>query len=304
VLQAMAGIQLTPAGLGPLGPQCNGPLGPGPCDQVRLYLAMLQVAQQEFQLPSIGMDPMQGPICIGPLGPGPCNAILIYLMQTDGGAAPLPNFDLRQVQLSPVQGPGGVAMCSAPSGNMPCAIVAQAGLDRMGGSMPTQASFELPGGLHQPQQIAAACAQRIGLDVAAFAACTGQQIILPESQHRVLDCAVSSTSAKAFGECAAPELGIKLSDEQRVLVGCAEKSRGNTQAFAQCAGGALASGRLGQNEQAILRCASGGRDLDSFTDCVAPYVLKRDQEAVLRCAIGSSSVSLTTPPSALLISRS
>lgn len=287
IQQALAGIFLPPIGPGPYGPVCNGPLGTGPCDQVRHYLAMLQVGREEFNLQPISYDPNFGPICAGPLGPGSCDSVIVYLIQTDGGGAPIPNFDPRQVQAQG-QGPAGVPMCSGPAGNMPCNVLAQLGLDRMGGAFPSQASFGVQDSL-EPKQLAAECAQRSGLDVATFSACVGKQIILPASQQRVLDCAVSNTSAEDFGKCAAPELGIRLSDEQRALVGCAKQSEGNAANFAACVGGGLLDANLGEREQAIIACAAGASE-ELFVDCVAPQLLQRDQQAVLKCAVDSGDV--------------
>ncbi len=292
VMQAMARIplRLSPMPPGPFGPICEGPLGPGPCGAIRRYLAMLEVGQQEFQVRPTGRVGPNGAECVGPLGPGPCIAIIIYLMQADGGSSPVDNFNPRNPQVIRGQGGGGDLMCNGATGPMPCNLITQMSLDRMGGQIPSQGSFGVPGGLNQPQQLAAACARQSGLDIAAFAACTGHQIILPESQQKVLECAVNSSKAQDFAECAAPNLGIKLSDDQRVLVGCAKQSSGDASAFAQCAGGAFISGNLGENEQAILACAADGGTLEEFADCAAPSVLKREQAEVLKCAVDSNSV--------------
>lgn len=293
VLQAMSGIQVQQIGMGPMGPICNGPLGPGHCGQVQYHLAMLQVARQEFPLRQTGVDPRFGPICLGPLGLGPCDAILIYLMQNDGmsSPAPIPHFAPSQVQLaSGGSGPQGMVMCNTSTGTIPCNLVGQMALDRMGGGSPFPGGPPVNTGL-PIQQLATQCAQRSGMDVAMFAACTGHQVILPASQQRVLDCAVKNRNAEDFGKCAAPELGIKLSKDQRVLVGCAEKSGGDTQAFAECAGSNFVSDNLGEKEKAIIECAADGSDLDGFVGCIAPHVLERDQQAILKCAIESGSAA-------------
>lgn len=268
---------------------CDGPLQErGDCRLVALHFAMLEIGRQEFPLQSTGQNSPFGPICLGPLGPGPCDAIVIFLMQTDGGAAPQPNFDPRAAQL--VQGQVGSVgpMCNSPFGPTPCNIISQHSLDRMGGPIAGISPISTPAG--RLNDLAAACARQSGLDVAAFAQCTGHRVVLPENQQKVLDCAVSSSKADEFAKCAAPQLGIRLSDDQRVLAGCAEKSRGNAQAFVSCAGGRFLGSNLGENERAVIACATGNAGIDQFVECAAPKVLKQEQVAALKCAVDSGSV--------------
>jgi hypothetical protein len=199
------------------GPICPGPLGPGPCGAVKYYMAMQQVAQAEIQLTVLRNAPGIGPICAGPLGDGPCEAIRMYLMQNEMGGASLQQFDPRQATVVTQPNESIGAMCNGPFGQMPCDLAGQISLDRAEGPPPPPASFNLPANLDSPQKLAQECARRVGLDVSALAGCTGQQIMLPQNQMAVLDCAVQNSSTIDFANCAAPKLGIELSDDQRLL---------------------------------------------------------------------------------------
>jgi hypothetical protein len=98
--QIAAQIQLQQTGFDPaVGPICMGPLGPGPCLQVRRFIAMQRLAAQQFRLRQIGTLPGSAPLCMGPLGPGPCDAIRNYLMQQNQGLPPVQNFDPARPQL-------------------------------------------------------------------------------------------------------------------------------------------------------------------------------------------------------------
>lgn len=217
---------------------------------------MQQLASQQFPLQPIGNTPGAGPICMGQLGPGPCDAIRNYLMQHQPGAPPLQNFDATRPQLINANGADNLhPMCNGPVGPVPCNLVGQMSLDRFGGQISSPATFGVaPGG--NPQQTAIDCAGRVGLDVAKFAGCAGQQIILPEDQQKMLDCAVSGRDTSSFANCAVLQFGMSLSDNQRVLAQCALKTGGDRSAFISCAGGILADRNLNADEQAILNCAS------------------------------------------------
>lgn len=285
VLAVASTIQVPVIGMNPVwGQTCNGPLGPGPCQDIKIWIAIRQVAAQQFPIQPVRFDPSAGPICLGPLGEGRCADIQAYLMQQQAGVTN--PGDPRNAQATGAMGVGG-PLCSTPAGPAPCGLVAQSSLDRMDG-VPT--GFGVPQGL-APQDIARECAKRVGLDVAAFAGCAGQKIVLPRKQQEVLDCAVSSTNTPAFAQCAAAPLGVTLSQDQRVLAGCAMKSKGNADAFANCAGPAFAAKALGPNEKAILNCATGGGDAAAFTQCAAGPLLKAEQKAVLDCAISATDAT-------------
>lgn len=285
-------IHLQPIAFDPqVGPICQGPLGQGPCSLVALYLAAQQEAQQ-IQLQVIGFDPGVGQICAGPLGPGPCDAVRIYLLNVQSGGIPSQPIDLRNVS---VVGQGTAAMgpmCGGPFGQMPCGMVAQTGLDAFGGAVPSQGSFGLPAGVNSGVQLARECAQRAGIDVAAFAGCTGQQVMLPAKQQAVLDCAVSTRDTPSFANCAAPKLGIALSDDQKKVAECAMSSGGQAAQFATCAGGSYLQKALTPDEKAILSCAANANgDAGMFASCSADRFLSRTQKAALDCAVSSSDAS-------------
>lgn len=285
--------QLQQAGFNPaVGPICNGPLGQGPCVMVARWIAMQQVAQQQMgTLNPVSTLPGGSQICVGPLGPAPCDAVRLYAAQAMFGGAPQ-QFNPGQIQPNGTL-PGGFGpTCNGPTGPMPCAMVGQFGLDMIGsGAIPSQASFNLPPGAN-PAQLAVACARQTGLNLGSFVGCTGQQIILPERQQGILDCAVSKTTAQAFGECAAKLTGINLSDDQQALANCAMRSKGQVQSFVSCAGNPYANRSLGPAENAVLACAAApGATSQSFVACAAPQFLKGQERAVLDCAVGSADVT-------------
>ncbi len=263
------------------GPICAGPLGPGPCRQVQLFLATSQVAAQQVELPAWGASGS----CLGPLGPGPCDAVRTYILQAQSGIGQMPpGFNARAPRLLPQPGPNGEPMCAAPFGPAPCVLVAQIGLDTMGGNLPPPGSFGLPPGITDAQQLAQACAQRVGLDVASFAACTRQGVVLPPQQQAVLDCAVTSKTATEFAACAAPKLGYSLSTDQQKLAACAIRSAGSEAGFRSCLGGAFLTRTLSADERGILSCASNGTDAVAFGECAAGRFMSSSQRAMLDCA--------------------
>jgi hypothetical protein len=154
--------------------------------------------------------------------------------------------------------------------------------------------FGVPGGGSlSPQQLALACAQRARLDVTAFASCAGHQIILPQLEQAILDCAVSAPTVPAFAECAAPQFGIRLSNEQRIIAGCAMRSQGNTSDFNSCAGdwvlGLFLIPPSTQNERVVLACARNSNgSVSDFASCAGSHILgehpSREQQIALQCA--------------------
>ena len=203
-----------------------------------------------------------------------------------GASGPL---NLRQIQPVGTLAGGVGAACNGPLGPMPCSLVGQLGLDTIGSaSIPSQASFGLPA-VSDAAKLASQCARRTGLDLGAFVGCTGQQVILPERQQALLDCAVTKAAPQAFAECAARESGIRLSDDQRLLASCAVTSKGDVSAFASCRGAAFANRALTGNEKAVLACAAASSaSAESFVSCAAPHFLAGQQKEVLDCAVSSS----------------
>jgi hypothetical protein len=244
--------------------------------------------QTPYQLQIVGNDPWVGPICAGPLGPGPCVAVQLYLLRLSG-QLPSPTFNLEQLQVINNGVPGVGPICNGPLGAGPCALVQQYILDHS-----TQTSVAPPPTISDggPQRLAIECARRAGLNTAGFASCAGQQVILSENQHAVLNCAVSPSTAQAFAECAAPQLGIRLSDKQRQIAGCAMKSRGDTSNFLSCAGSTAIGRNLTPDEQAVLYCAQNSNDSASnFASCSATRLIgghvSKEQKLAVECAAQS-----------------
>lgn len=282
------GMQLQQIGVHPQdGPLCAGPMGPGPCQEMKILWAVLQVAPQQVQLPTWRTEG----ICMGPLGPGPCGAVRAYIMRAQSAIGQVPRgFNARQPQLLPLPGPNFEPMCAGPLGPAPCALVAQLGLDMMGGNLPSPGSFNLPPDISDARKLAQECAKLVGLDVASFASCTGQKVVLPPGQQAVLDCAVTSKTTPDFAACAARELGYSLSIEQQKMAACAIMARGGQADFKSCLGGAFLSDVLSEDEQAILKCATNSVDAVAFGDCAAGRFLSRTHKAMLDCAVSASDV--------------
>lgn len=299
------GIQLQQIGFDPIiGPICAGPLGPGSCRQIQLYIAVRQIAMQQVQLPTLDHNQT----CLGPLGPGPCDAIRAYIMQTQSGINQLPSsFNIQQPQVLQSSGPYGEAICQSPFGPVPCSLFAQVGLDLMNNN---QFLSNNMGSTHisNAQKRAQACARRVGVDVAAFSACTGQNVILSKQQQAVLDCAASSKSTKDFAICAAPEFGYTLPSHQRKIAGCAITSHGNEQTFKTCMGGEFLDDKaLSKDEKMILQCANDSSDAVNFGKCAAKNFISSSQSAMLDCAVSSTNfnsfASCSMPYSGLKMSE-
>jgi hypothetical protein len=170
------------------------------------------VRAQNLQI--IGNGP-GGRICMGPMGPGPCALVQQWIMThplpPPRGMLPAQPILPPTYQLPSV--PGAAVAAGAPTFN-PSARLA-------------------PGA--SPQDIAMACAQARGQDVAGFVECTGAKVILPSRDQQVLECAVSSTSTEDFANCSAPKVGINLTDNQRILANCAMNASGDEDKFSACA---------------------------------------------------------------------
>jgi len=168
---------------------------------------------------------------------------------------------------------------------MPCARLAQVGLDMVDGNLPNPLQ---PAAFADAQKRARACAQAAGLDIAAFTACTGRTVVLPQRQQAVIDCAVSNGTAAGFAACAADKFGIGLSPEQKTLAACAMRAKGAEGAFRSCAGTQFTAKLLTEDERAILNCAAAGTDAVQFGECAADRFVGRAEKAVLDCAINAS----------------
>jgi hypothetical protein len=211
----------------------------------------------------IANDPVQGPICAGHLGPGPCAQVQQYIA-THLMAG-------QTFHALPLQGPAGNPGAVPP---VPLGV----------------GNVQLNG---TARQIAINCAQRSGTDVRGFVACAQGNLILPQREQAVLDCAVSSRTEREFAVCAAPNLGISLTKDQRVLADCAMQSDGDEEDFVSCAGSGLVASRLSPDQKAVLNCAANANgDVSDFASCSASRIigprLTREQRIAVECAAQSN----------------
>jgi hypothetical protein len=237
----------------------------------------------------IGNHPTLGNFCAAPFGPGPCGTLESYLRQATSRSIQLPaGFTARTPQRLVERGLNGEVMCATPFGRGPCLLLAQLALDMMRAALPPQNSFDLSAGITDAQVLAQQCASQVGMDVALFAACTGRKVVLTPEQQGVLDCAVNSTSAQTFANCAAPKLGYSIPADQKVLAGCAAKAAGLESLFRACAGVAFQNRPLSAEEQAVLACAKVNPEAVAFGKCAASRFMTQGQKAVLNCAVSAS----------------
>jgi esterase/lipase superfamily enzyme len=233
-------------------------------------------------------DPTVGPICASPLGPGPCAAIQQYLLQQQQAAQkPSLQFDPKQVQVIG-NDPGVGPICNGPFGPGPCALVQQYLLEH-----PNPAGYQSQrvgqtANFSSAQQLAIECAQRSGLDVSLFATCTGGKVILRQNEQALLNCAMSSRTTQDFSACAAPWLGIRLSNEQRLVAQCAMRSNGDSAAFYNCALPSIGQAATSVPPAALICARNSNDDPSRFASCSAEYVLgphaSREQMIALACA--------------------
>lgn len=274
----------------PVGPLCEGPFGNGPCEPIRQFLAVREVAKNEIVLPSLGYDDDLGELCVGPYGAGPCEAVRDYIALTVLGIPPLAVVNPRQPQMVGTGSAEVGPICNGPFGKLPCTLLAQASID-MPVALPPGFNFGIPPGL-KDAALAAACAQRVGLDVSAYAVCTGKQIVLSGRDQAVLDCAVKSGDAQSFGECAAPEFGLRLSADQKILADCAARAGASMTDLTVCAGGAFGE-RLASSEQLkLVECAQAhGSDSRELIGCAGGIFLRPAQAAAVACASSAADAA-------------
>jgi len=162
-------------------------------------------------------------------------AVILALISSTTLVYP-PAVVAQQIGFQPGVGP----ICASPMGPLPCAQIPPPGPFPSGppGFPPGPMVIPVPTGT--PQDIAIRCAHDFGTDLNSFAACTGRQVILPQRDQELLDCAVDSAKAEDFAVCAAPKFGIRLTHDQQVVADCAMQSNGDTDDFASCAAPRLA----------------------------------------------------------------
>jgi hypothetical protein len=149
-----------------------------------------------------------------------------------------------------------------------------------------------PGGAIPSVQLGLQCAKQANGDITQFARCTGGDVILPEASQALIRCAEDNMDVSAFASCAAPTAGIKLSDDQRVAIGCAERARGDEDEFVDCLGNAVIGRSLNSTQRDAVQCASqSGGQFSSFADCAAEKIFSAnatpEMKIAARCAAES-----------------
>ena len=253
---------------------------------VTVMIAFANIHAYAQQLQVVGRDGFGNLICNGPRGPGPCALIQQWMAQNPGAnvlTMPQPNILPMPPGTGvgvPVPGPQG-----APNFRVP---VPQAGIP----SLPQQGVSGFGRPLNgNPQDVAIQCAQRSGTDVNVFADCAGKNVILPQREQAVMDCAFDTTSKVDFAACAAPNLGIHLSRDQQTVANCAMQSNGDEGKFASCAGSRLVGDNLTPDQQAVIGCAAEAGDASDFASCSASSLIgnhaSREQQVAIECAVQS-----------------
>lgn len=124
-----------------------------------------------------------------------------------------------------------------------------------------------------------------------FVSCSADHF-LSSSKNAVVKCAISAGDVGSFTKCAAPNLGVQMTEEQRTLARCAMTSGGDAHDFGTCAGTAFLGMALGPNEQAVLDCArNASGDYGKFAACSASKILggnmSKEQRVALECTAQS-----------------
>jgi hypothetical protein len=234
-----------------------------------LFLASgAPVAAQGLQV--IGNGPL-GPICAGPLGPGPCAQVQQWIMNHPAGA-PAAVRPFPPPAVLPLLPPPSQGQFTPPPGGL--------------------ASGPPIGADSSPQAIALACARARGANVSGFVECTGAQVILPQREQAVLDCAVSSRTQGDFARCAASKVGIKLNNDQRIIANCAMKSEGDQDDFMSCASSIIGN-HLTPEQRQVLNCAENANSSSDFASCAARKIigsrLTKEQAVAVECAADSGA---------------
>jgi hypothetical protein len=131
------------------------------------------------------------------------------------------------------------------------------------------------------------CAQQANGDIAGFARCTGGDVILPRRDQVLIRCAEENVNntVLAFATCAAPTAGIKLSDDQRLAIGCANRSQGDANDFVGCLGDAVIGRNLSSTQRDALACAAQYTgEISSVADCAAEKIFNANASPEVRIA--------------------
>ncbi|MBF4989474.1 hypothetical protein [Methylophilus sp. 14] len=310
VMHAQSGVNPVPQGFKAQQPQilpqrgpngelmCLSPFGPTPCNLIAQF----------------GLDAMNGGVfSVGSFGlpPGIKNTQLLAQECAKRAGMDVNLFAMcagQKVVLPPREHAvldcavstttaANFAACAAPNlgyslsndqqKTVGCAIKAKGGESNFKSCM--GAAF-LDRSLSADEQAFLKCAGN-STDPVAFGKCAA--VPLMTSSHKaMLNCAVSTSDAIGFTACAMPYSGIKMSDDQRILVNCSMKTKGDEDSFMTCAGTAFLKNKLGPNEQKVLGCAaSAAGDAAKFAGCSASTLfgkqLSQEQQVAIQCAAQS-----------------
>ena len=301
--------QLTPIGNVPgIGPICAGPLGPGPCQAVQMYLAQTVIGggANAINLRGIqasGTNDQLGPTCNGPFGSMPCALLGQAGLDMIGSNAIPPQSSFG---LPPISDPARLAQeCARRSGLDLSAFASCAGqkvvlpqreqaiLDCAVSGRTTEefarcAARESGIRLSEDQRLLARCAMQAKGQTAEFVSCAGSRFAgraLGQHEKAVLDCASGpGVTASSFITCAAPQF---LKGEQQAVFNCAVSSA-DASSFAACAV-SNPSIKMSNEQRIVARCAlSSNGDATNFVTCAgstfAGQHLGANEQAVLGCA--------------------
>jgi hypothetical protein len=292
---------VTPVGVLPmgLGPSCNGPFGPVPCHLLGQFGLDGIVgdgipARTSFGLPTVS-DAMQ-------LAQQCANIAKLDIGAFAGCTGQQVVLTGRQhaildcaVSNSTMQ---NFAACAAKESGVNLSddqrLLARCAVQSQGQS---QSFLQCAGSsfagrlLTSDEQAILACGAAHHSNSAAFAQCATPRF-LGRQERATLECAMNAGDLQSFASCAAPNIGVSMSNDQRVLARCALSSGGDATSFAACAGTGMFANGLGPREQAVLGCAvNASGDRARFASCAAQNIfgskLSKEQSVAIRCAAES-----------------
>ena len=289
------------------GPICMGPLGPGPCAAVANYLAMLSQSQSAFvRGPLSVVDPSTrfGAMCDGPFGQQPCalaqQAMIDHLDPGGIQLSQLPNLGSmspEQIALRCAQDAElDVAEFASCAGhNIILPDNAQDVIDCTTSSVTDREFAECAAPVFgikvgKTESVVAGCAMDSGGDEESFISCAGSALAdenLSAEARAMLECADWASDGQDVLGCVEDQF-VDLSGGHYDTARCALAAGGDAEALLECAGPDVLMAQLGDEEQALLDCATNAFANEEFDDCVTlelGVALTPDQQAVADCAM-------------------
>lgn len=247
-----------------LGPICNGPMGPGPCQLVAQW-----ISQHGYQ--SVGI-------------PLPNTLPTTPSVDSGGGVPSLDNIP----QLN--------ATVSSPDvqGAIQCAAMTQSG------SVNVDTFLTCTHGalvLNHDSATLVSCAEQSNGDTRNLALCAGRGLLgsrLTPTQMKAVTCATSNNSSiEEFAGCVTNGMASNyLSRQQQQVLGCAMNYGAGSGTFASCAGQAFFGGQVTPETQAAIDCAMQSQgNVTQFGGCAANKFLNMhlnpEQQIALQCVVSS-----------------